>query len=76
MSASTTPSPLQDDREIGIGCSDVDDLANTVYGSMFERYMSNSRRSTRRESGWCKKSLGERGKVGMCKQFVIGKEVI
>ena len=42
MSTSTTSSLLQDDRETGSGRSDVDDLTNTVYGSRFECYMSNS----------------------------------
>jgi hypothetical protein len=31
MSTSTISSPLQHDREAGIGRSDVDDLANTIY---------------------------------------------
>ena len=38
MSTKTTSSPLQDDREIGIGC----DLVNAIYGSRFERNVSNS----------------------------------
>jgi len=42
MMSTSTSSPLEDDRKIGTGCSDVDDLVNTIYGSRFECYMSNS----------------------------------
>jgi hypothetical protein len=36
MSTSTTTSPLQNDREIGIGRCNVDDLMDTIYRSRFE----------------------------------------